>query len=201
MMLDMRAVASRANSGTVLAVSVQCSTAPQVAAAREQSPPTAVERFTQLFGRERTPPDLREMQLYGWQYGQLSRSMLYREVESALSVRNAQTGVRKMNFRPICDIEYEDGAKMTTIVGIFHDDDAAPLIEQCHFDTLDFLAGRAQPIRISVPKLTPKEFRKLEAQLPLPAGAELDVGTMPPNEARRFAELYRYLPNFAVLET
>ncbi|CAJ0809499.1 hypothetical protein LMG19083_04948 [Ralstonia psammae] len=201
MMLDMRAVASRAKSGTVLAVSVQCSTAPQIAAARDEGGATAVERFTQVFGRERTPPDLKELQLYGWQYGQLSRSMLYREVESALSIRNAQAGARKMNFRSICEIEYEDGAKMTTIVGIFHDDDAAPLIEQCHFDTLDFLTGKPQPIRISVPKLTPREFRKLEAQLPLPAGTQLDVGTMPPSEAHRFAELYRYLPNFAVLET
>ncbi|ONB63318.1 hypothetical protein AQ902_22480 [Burkholderia pseudomallei] len=90
---------------------------------------------------------------------------------------------------------------MTTVVGVFHHDDDAELITQCHFDTLDFLVGKAQPIRISVPKLTPKEFRKLEAQLPLAAGAELDIGSMPPGDAKQFADLYRYLPNFAVLET
>ncbi|WP_341774935.1 O-methyltransferase [Burkholderia gladioli] len=201
MMHDMRTVATRAGSGTVLAISVQCSRAPQLAEFDEQGPPSAIERFAQTFGRERTPPDVKEMQLYGWKYGALSRSMLFREVESALSVRNAQAGALKMNFRPICEIEYEDGAKMTTVVGIFHNDHDAELITQCHFDTLDFLVGKAQPIRISVPKLTPKEFRKLEAQLPLAAGTELDTGSMPPSDAKQFAELYRYLPNFAVLET
>ena len=201
MLHDMRAVAGRAGSGTVLAVSVQCSKAPQIAEAeRDGAPPAAVERFRQAFGRERVPPSVTERQLLNWNYGTLSREMLRREIESALAVRNSAAEGPKINFRTICDIEYEDGAKMTTIVGIFHSDEDIPLIEQCHFDTMDFLAGRALPIRITIPKLTPREFRSLEAQLPLADGAELVVGSMPPADAQRFVELYRYLPNFAVLE-
>ncbi|VWM12271.1 O-methyltransferase [Burkholderia lata] len=201
MLLDMRAAAARAGSGTVLAVSVQCSKAPQVAEAeRDGAPPSAVERFRQAFGRERVAQGVTERQLLNWHYGALSREMLYDEIRAALAIRNSGEGARTMNFRSICNIEYEDGAKMTTIVGIFHTDDDALLVEQCHFGTLDFLAGRTTPIRITIPKLTPREFKKLEAQLPLPDGVEIDVGTMPEGDALRFVELYRYLPNFAVLE-
>lgn len=202
MMLDARTVAMRAGSGTVVAISVQCSQAPQVAQAQaDGNVPTAVERFSEIFGRDRTPPDLKEVQLLGWGFGKLSLGMFKREIESALGVRNLTPDAPKMKFRSICEIEYEDGAKMATIVGLFYKDSDSQLVDQCHFDTLDFLAEKKQPIRITVPKLTPREFRKLEAQLPLSADAELDFGSMPPSDAKVFADFYRYLPNFAVLET
>ena len=53
---------------------------------------------------------------------------------------------------------------------------------------------------MAVPKLTVREFKKLESQLPLKEGVELQLGTIPVSEARRFAAMYRYFPNFAVLE-
>jgi hypothetical protein len=44
-----------------------------------------------------------------------------------------------------------------------------------------------------------REIRYLERQLPR-TSTPLDVGHIPTREADRFAEFYRYFPNFAVLE-
>lgn len=204
MLHDMRAVARRACSGTVLAVSVQCQQAPQVAEARQdQSPgaPTALERFITAYGRERVPQAVAEDELLGWQFGTLSRVMLLQEIQAELAARNSGNQKADMLFHPICEIEYEDGAKMTTIVGIFYAPDDESQLKDCHFETLDFLSEESSLIRISVPKLTLREFKKLESQLPLAQGASLNLGSIPIAEANKFAAFYRYLPNFAVLES
>lgn len=204
MLLDMRVVARRADSGTVLAVSVQCMRAPQVTEAEldcGEGAPSALERFIGTFGRERIPQATKEEQLYGWPFGALSRTTILQEIDAELAARYSDGKHEEVLFRPICEIEYEDGAKMTTIVGIFCATKDKDKFEQCHFETLDFLKGRSAPIRITVPKLTIREFKKLESQLPLPLGGELQLGTIPPAEADHFAAMYRYLPNFVVIES
>ena len=66
---------------------------------------------------------------------------------------------------------------------------------------LDFLRIGNELIDIQVPKLTIKELRYLENQLPLAQGQSLLLeGDIPQSEANAFAKLYRYLPNFATLE-
>jgi hypothetical protein len=201
MLLDMRAVARRAKSGTVLSVSVQCMKAPEISqsavAGEEEVRP--FDRFVTVFRRDRVPLDASEEDLYGWRYGALCRGILNRELESELAARNADA-TTAMTFKPICEIEYEDGAKMTTVVGVFCADGDAR-VDDCHFQALDFLTEYGAPVRIEVPKLTVREFRRLESQLPLGEGQELQLGTIPAGEAKRFSAMYRYLPNFAVVET
>lgn len=199
---DLQTVARRSPSGTLVAVSVQCSQAPQVSEAAQdsgESAPGALQRFVDKFGRERMPSDLADDDLFSWRFGALSRRMMHDELRSVLTQRNAASS-DDMRFLPICEIEYEDGAKMTTIVGMFCSSRDVPLFEACRFDELDFLPRPLKPVRIEVPKLTIKEFKRLESQLPLAAGEVLVLGTVPVREARNFQALYRYLPSFAVLE-
>lgn len=203
MLLDMRTVARRAGSGTALAVSVQCTRAPQLAQSdQDKSPgaPTALDRFSNAFGRDRVPQETTAEQLYGWPFGALSRTLLFQEIQAEIGVRNSSGTETEMHFHPICEIEYEDGAKMTTIVGVFYADNNYEQMKQCHFEALDFLPSQPGVVRIAVPKLTAREFKKLESQLPLAQGSELLLGTIPVAEARKFSDMYRYLPNFAVLE-
>lgn len=202
-LMDLRTVASRACSGTVLTVSVQCSRAPQYAEADQDktpSAPTAVDRFVSAFGRQRVPPAASATDLVGWPFGELSRSMLLQEIDAELAIRNSSHADAEMCRRLICEIEYEDGAKMATITVIFYSPVEEPLVNQCHFEGLDFLPNPLAPVRITVPKLTGREFRKLESQLPLKQGGQLDLGTIPVADANHFTKMYRYLPNFAVLE-
>lgn len=203
MLHDMQTVASRAMSGTVLTISVQCSQAPQVAEAdgdSQSDSPNALSRFINRFGRERVPHGTVETDLYSWRLGRLSRKLVTQEIEAGLAIRNSSSHENQMRFKQICEIEYEDGAKMTTLVGIFYSPEEAHLIDQCHFETLDFLATSLKPIRINVPKLTVRELKKLESQLPLGEGNNLQIGHIPQSDADHFVSLYRYLPNFAVLE-
>ncbi len=72
------------------------------------------------------------------------------------------------------------------------------MVEKCGFDDLDFLEG-SNKVRINVPNLTIKEFKYLESQLPL-HGKKLRLGSIPQGEANSFKAMYRYLPNFAVIE-
>jgi hypothetical protein len=200
MLLDLKTVASRAISGSVLAVSVQCHHAAEIAqAAEEPEGPNAFTRFRENFGRELVPSKASEEDLSGWPFGALSRTMIAAQIEAALAVRNLGVSAGNVvRFIPICDINYEDGAKMTTTVGILAEERDHASVANCGFDRLDFMPSSGRLIKIKVPILTNREIRHLERQLPK-AGA-LQCGEIPSSEADCFAELYRYLPNFAVLE-
>jgi hypothetical protein len=201
MLLDCQTVATYAASGTVLAVSVQCQQAKEVDDAQDDpAGPLAFDRFRDQFGRESIPQDAAEEDLFGWPLGKLSRRMIETKIQSTLAVRNIGIGqFNTVSFLPICEIEYKDGAKMTTTVGIFVEGRELHLAQACGFDTLDFLSPTGRPIRIDIPVLTTREIRHVERQLPRTA-VPMDYGSIPTSDADRFAEFYRYLPNFAALD-
>lgn len=201
MLQDARTVAANARSGSVLAISVQCNEAADVEDAADNSGgPTALERFAQRFGRERVPNGTSEEDLYGWRFGALSRVLIAAEIEVGLSARNA-AGPQNFAFHPITSINYQDDAKMTTIVGIIVEEAESDRFAACQFERIDFLQGRPQPIKIEVPKLTGRELKHIERQLPLGEGVEVNLGGgIPGRDARLFVEMYRYFPNFAVVE-
>ncbi|MBR1226897.1 hypothetical protein JQ600_18370 [Bradyrhizobium sp. AUGA SZCCT0176] len=201
MLADAKIVASRAVSGSVVAVSFNCHRASEIAEANGTDELDAVDLFRDRFGRERVPEDVGEDDLYGWPFASLGRRLILTEIEAALALRNIEAEPADVvSFHRICEIEYKDGARMTTLVGIFVAERDADKLFSCKFDSLDFLEKEQKPIRISVPLLTVKEIRSLESQLPLNAGIPLECGQVPPGDAKHFVDLYRYLPNFAVLE-
>ena len=202
-LLDVKTVAARSRSGTVIAVSVPCKRAYEVELAEDDPKgPSAIERFRDVFGRKRVAPTVSELQLEGWPFGALSRKLLKSEIQTSLAIRNG-TAVRQdhLSFKPICNIEYDDGTNMTIIVGIVFAARDKNAVTDCGFEHLDFLPKRGRRVRINVPKLTVREIRTLEQQLPKHADEKFDRGSIPAIEATAFAKLYRYLPNFAVLES
>lgn len=200
---DIRTVASRAFSGTVISITVPCQQAEEVKAALSDAKgPSAIERFRTEFGRQRVNQTVTELSLVGWPFGKVCRGIILAEIEAALAVRNGQVAAPDVvSFTPICDIEYDDGTKMTTVTGIFATARDRPLVVECGFNRLDFMPASGRLVRIRVPRLTAREARSLEQKLPKDADGVLDRGPIPADEARAFANLYRYLPNFAVLET
>lgn len=202
MLLDATTIAARACSGTVLAISFNCHDAVEVSEARDaEEGVSALDLFINRFGRDRVPSDIFEDDLHGWPFAKLGRSMICSEIQAALATKNNGVPAEDViSFERICDIEYRDGAKMTTLVGMFCSArDVATKLNSCDFLSLDFLPEDQKAIRIEVPKLTLREIRNLERQLPI-ASERLELGTIPPRDAKRFASLYRYLPNFAVIE-
>ncbi len=201
MLHDVRIVGKNARSGSVVAVSVQCNQASEIEDADDFSGgPTAISRFVQRFGRERVGQAITESDLYGWRFGKLCRELLVAEIEEALSTRNASDG-KQLKFNLISSINYQDDAKMTTIVGVIVEDAEQDKLVSCQFERLDFLQGRNQPINIEVPKLTGRELKHIERQLPLVGNADVDLaGGIPSKDAKLFIEMYRYFPNFAIVE-
>ena len=202
MLYDVRTVSTRAKSGSILAVSMQCVKAPALIDYEQEDDPAslcAIDRFRQTFGRERVPDSASDDDLAGWPYGALSRTIIKNEIESALADRNVDpaTGLR---FLPICEFEYQDDARMTTLVGIFVAPDEVQTYEACSFDRVDFIPIKDKPVRIVMPKLTVRELRHIEQQLPIIDGTELSLGAIPSSDANQFSRMYRYFPNFAVLD-
>ncbi len=196
-LIDVRTFARNAVSGSVLSVSVPCSFAPETRA--KKGPIPKAEAFRQRFDDGQVPAKLTEAHLFGWSFGTLARRMFAMAIEDALKVRALEGD--KLSFQEICSFEYEDGAKMTTLTGIFYTDEDAPKVAGCGFDHLDFQHEVGRPVRIVNPKLTIKEIRHLEAQLPFKASGPLQHRAIPHEQVSNFVRFYRYFPKFAALES
>lgn len=200
-LLDARNAGGSCRSGSIIAISVNCGRAEEVNAAEgDPTGPTSLERFRVTFGRGRVSNTVAEDDLLGRRFAKLSREMILAEIEDAVAQRNGQGGIKSV-FKPIISFSYKDDAPMTTIVGVLYNETENEKFENCHFTELDFLKEGSDLIDIQVPKLTIRELKYLENQLPLAEGRDLQLeGDIPPREASTFAKLYRYLPNFATLE-
>jgi hypothetical protein len=203
MLLDLRTVSGKAQSGTILAVTVRGERAREADQAESDADATgrsALERFVTAFNRQRVPAEADVYDMYGRPFARLSRSMLLAEIQNALVVRNRKY-TDDWRFEPICYFEYADGVLMTTVVGMFFKEEDRGTFDLCGFKDLPFACNVAEPFVIDVPLITPKEFKYLEAQLPLKPPTYLGLGTIPKEHVLNFERLYRYLPNYAVLET
>lgn len=199
---DVSLVAARAVSGSLIAVSLQHHHATELDEAKEAGG-EGVDLFRGRYDRGLLPPDFSEVDLYGRPFARLTRTMLHSSIENALLARNAgldqdTQGGEVLHYRRICDIEYADGAPMTTTIGMIVSSDEAHKIEALDLPGLDFLGNAEMPVRIEVPKITPREARILEQQLP--RGPGFSVGHIPESDANAFSAFYRYLPTFTAVD-
>lgn len=199
---DVRTIATRAGSGSALFVSVQ---AEKIFDKRdEDEDPIYVDRpelYREYFGAARTPPGMVNADLRGWTLSRTSRAAIRQEILEGLRQVNVERPVdERIEFRQVTAFEYADGAKITTVGGIFLNPADSGKFDNAGFGDLAFFCNGDDAFRIKVPLLTPREMRHLDRSLPCPPGAALDRGPIPDEEARRYAKLYRYLPNFASYE-
>lgn len=200
-LMDARQIAANCKSGTIVAMSVNCQKAQEaIAAENDANGPNAISRFKEAFGRSRVNDKIEPDDLFGKRFAKLSRQLIENEINDAIQIRNSQ-GKEKFLYRPIISFSYKDDAPMTTVVGLIYSEDDQDCYEKCHFNQLDFLRSGQDLIDIQIPMLTVKELRFLENQLPMASGAALKLdGEIPQKDANAFANIYRYLPNFAALE-
>lgn len=202
---DVRTVASKAGSGSLLAVTVRCSSSRETDQFRSEraegdesdtrSPST---RFLSNFSDFSVRDDIIDADLEGYVFGRLSLELINDQIDDVLSKRKiAERGLIKR--LPVCSFEYSDGTQMATAVMLLVGKSEEALVAECDFQSLDFIDG-TEPVYINVPNITPKEFRDLERQLPLPSGTALDRGFVPADQVTQFVKFYRYLPNYAVVE-
>lgn len=204
MLADLRTISLSAGSGSVLVASAQSETAPLTTTSEdpdERKPAETIESLKRAIGAARVPLNAQDSDLRGWKLSKLVRGAMRSEIDDCLNARNVgRPASQWLEFRQIGAWEYADGAKMTTLAGVFVDRGQNGIFASCGFEGLPFYCASEDAVRIEVPKLTPKEMRDIETRLPLVAGQQLDPGEAPLRDAKNFATFYRYLPTFASFE-
>jgi hypothetical protein len=207
MLEDIRVVASNATPGTVLMASVQVEGPPLYASQDDDGEEitrevTSIQELRDAYGPGAVPAEAQDTDLGGWALAKLVRQMVGLAIEAALGTRNVgRPDLQKMIFKQFCAFEYADGARMTTICGVFVDRGQNNLLASCGFDELPFYQPMNGATRLVVPVLTAREMKMLEAKLPDGPIDAIGGDVVPQRDAQAFAELYRYLPSFASLES
>lgn len=195
---DISTFCASAISGSLLVVTVNSHTKPPA------KPPETkqLEKFSERIGRERVPIDIKDSDLLGWGTAKVSRRVINNQILEVLHSRN---GVRvpgsRFLYQQLFNFHYADDAKMLTVGGILYDEGQAHILGACNFDGLSFIRQNEEPYLIRAPNLTPKELHHLNAQLPIDDPTHLQAPAIPEEDLRRYAEVYRYFPNFVEIET
>jgi hypothetical protein len=189
---DVAFVCSNALSGSIIVVTVDAK--PEELSKRIQSLRSRVEE-------QKLPQGLSEAKLGEWGTASISRRIIVNEIEETINARNGgkQAGARFL-YKQLFNFHYADGAKMLTVGGIIYDEGQAELEAKCGFEQLDFVKIGEEPFTIEVPNLTLKEIRHLDRQLPCADLTEVEAPSVPADDIRRYAQIYRYFPAFVEAE-
>lgn len=162
------------------------------------SPPDLERRLALLRKAldDRIPDDIEPHHLsdLGGVICRITNSAIRQALSEANAARPDSTSVEAsqiMHFR------YSDGVKMITLGWIFLNQADTRRYHRSHLSTLPFYKSSTNAFRIQPPKLTFKERKHLDSQLPSDLADCLDV---PRSDIAEYARLYRYYPWFTESE-
>jgi hypothetical protein len=93
---------------------------------------------------------------------------------------------------------------MLTVGGLLHEKGQATSVAKCGFSQLPFvrenLRPKEKPFLIEVPRLTYREIRRLDRQLPRRKNRKLTLPKVPLTAIKDYERIYRYFPTFAETE-
>jgi len=164
-----------------------------------------LEELKKSLGKDRIPPDVTEEDLSEWGTASVFRRILASEVLGTLSERNGGlTDENKIEYKQLFYFCYRDGDRMLTTGGLLYDKGQGQVIARCGFDQLDYLRfsqnAKSKPCILEVPKLTYKEIRHLDRQLPRIKGRKVTARRVPSADIKKYESIYRYFPTFAETE-
>ena len=199
MLSDIANVVTRVTGGSVLAVTVQCKFDRVIG---EHGADASVQELVDTLGAGRVAHDLKTTDIEGQGTGRLFRRIILEEINRALSARNAVLHrTHQFEARQVFNFRYEDGVPMMTLAVVIVDAGQRGLLDLCSFDALDFVRTGEEHFKIAIPKLTPREIKALEAQMPNDDPSKLSLGAIPPRDAGQYTKLYRFFPNIAFVES
>ena len=149
------------------------------------------------------PGDIRGTNLEGDEMAKTCRRFILNEISQILSRRNnLNSPEHMMNYQPLFNFVYRDGARMLTVGGIFYEASEGALLHRCQFDQLEYVsAGNQDFYEIKVPVMTLRERHYLDQRLPKGASHEaVDRLGLTHDEVANYVRLYRYCPSFAEIE-
>ncbi len=145
--------------------------------------------------------DTKATEFDGAKYAEFGRSTLGSLLEKAVSDADAgetDPGKKRRVFQS-CFFKYKDGAPMVTVGWFIVAENELNDFEASKFGALPFVKTKNVPFTIRVPLVTPLEIREMERRLPNIDGAA-DLDWIPDDERKSFSKIYRYLPQYSVVE-
>jgi hypothetical protein len=139
--------------------------------------------------------------LGGWGTAEAAWQIVDEHMKRSLSERN--TGLSEsaaMHYRQLFNFRYRDGARMLTVGGILYDAGQAAAVDGCAFSDFDFYRDGEESYEIEIPRLTLREMRHLDSQLPVDSPDMLETSGVPDVDVKNYARLYRYFPKFVDVE-
>ncbi|WP_394530387.1 O-methyltransferase [Priestia aryabhattai] len=150
---------------------------------------------------DKMPEGLKEEDLDGWNIAKETRKLILSEIDKTLYDTNSlKTDQKKHVFKQLFNFCYKDGAKMFTFGGIIHEIGEEDKFKKCNFDNLSFIKNDNKLYKIDIPSLTYKEKRHLDTQLPCEDISSLEAAGIKTSDIEKYADYYRYFPNFAETE-
>jgi hypothetical protein len=192
---DLALVASKAKSGSFLAATFTIARA-ETNDRRSEQFAKLKNDFADLLLQDSTEKAINTPE----KFAEFGRAALNALVEKAINDADAgeeDIGKRRL-IQQVCFFRYQDGQPMVTVGWIISAQSDLECLSSCNFDALPFVRRSTEPFKIKVPRVTPFEVREMERKLP-----DLDHAAIEwiPSDARSaFHSIYRYLPQFSVVE-
>jgi hypothetical protein len=203
---DVAFFCNNATSGSVLIVTVD---------AQSESEPAKLDRQFSQFKervmddidvsstgdateRQRIPFGIDAKSLDGWGTAKVSQKIIFNEIAKVVSERNFLRS-DKLNFTQLFNFHYKDTAQMLTVGGILYADSESDKFQDCDFASLNFVRTGSNPYKIDLPRLTYREIRYLDSQLPINP-SRLKAKGIKADDLRKYAKVYRWFPSFAEVE-
>jgi hypothetical protein len=189
---DIKFVSSNAIPGSLVVVTVN---------AHSDLEEGAVQRLSDNIGAERVPAGTTDADFTQWKKAGLYRTIITNEINKTLIDRNGDRAPgSKICYKQLFNFHYADEARMLTVGGLFYDEGQAGIVASCSFDSLPFVRSNESPYLIDVPRLTYRELRHLDAQLPITDYKQLKHACIPDDDLEKYSRLYRHFPTFAEAE-
>lgn len=203
MFSDIREFMTEAPAGSLLFITVNAHPTPLHhlrSDDEDEEDSTMLDELRENLARKYIPTDIERKDLRGWGYGKVCRKIILNQIEeNYLPDRNS--GVKnedKVEFIPLVNFRYQDGAKMRTIGGILADEEVKTALDSTDFEDLFFLRSGEEAYEIDPPTLTFAEMRALDQELPGdPANIDSPI---PDKDIEKYADVYRYFPRFVESE-
>ena len=162
-----------------------------------------VEKFKKRVGDKKVPKSVKGKDLEGNEFATTCGRVILNEIKQTLSRRNGlykNLPDDKIEYNPLFNFLYQDGAKMLTVGGIFYERGDKARLEQCEFENLEFVKSDATFYEIDVPILTHRERLYLDKTLPEGNSSEGEQIGLTEKDINNYKRLYRYFTTFGEIE-
>jgi hypothetical protein len=193
-LFDVSFFCNNAASGSMLVVTVDAQTESEAEKLDERLSDVE-ERLTE----DRIPLGITSRDLTGWGTAKLYHRIIMNEIAKVVSARNALLEKpEKFIFKQLFNFHYKDSAQMLTVGGLLYAQREVEEFQKCEFDSrsLKFIRSGVNAYNIELPRLTYREIRHLDAQLPCEA-THLKAKGVKRDELRKYAKVYRWFPSLA----